>query len=132
MHRLGRIVTLSGVPGSCQIEEVSHDGRAVLGEDALRMELDPMDRERAVGQPHDQPIAGFGRDVEIRRTGGPVDDQGMITRGAQGAVDAPEDSASLMVDLRYLPVHRGGRSHDRAAENLSDGLQPEADAEYRD
>ena len=39
---------------------------------------------------------------------------------------------SSMLDIGDLAVHRQGARDDGAAENLADGLQPEADAEDRD
>src|SRR5262249_59073093 len=61
------------------LEEVLQNLVAVLRGDALRMELHAMDRQALVAQPHDD-LAGLGRDLELGRQAGPVDDQRMVTR----------------------------------------------------
>ncbi len=120
------------VPRARQIEEVAHDRDAVLGQDALRVELHAVDRQGAVRQAHDQAVAGLRRDGEVGRAIVPLDDQRVIARGLEGAVDAAKHRLAAMLDLRHLAVHRQGRARDRAAEGLPDGLQAEADAEGGD
>src|SRR5215831_6347206 len=52
------------VPGRRDVEEVPQDQVPVLGRDALGMELDAVHRIVRVREPHDQPVAGLGRDGE--------------------------------------------------------------------
>ena len=49
------------------LQEVGHHGVAVVGEDALGVELHTFDVEFAVAHTHDHPVAGFCGDLE---TGG--------------------------------------------------------------
>ena len=64
----------------------------------------------SVRQPHDQAVAGLGRDGEVRRAGVAVDDQRMVARRAEGAVDAAEHRLAAMLDPRPCRASAGARA----------------------
>ena len=51
-------------PSLRKIQEIPQDRGAMLGGDALRVELHAMHRQLAMRQRHDQPVAGRGLDLE--------------------------------------------------------------------
>src|SRR5690606_5197472 len=55
------------VPARGDIEEVAHHGRAMLGEDALGVELHPVQRQPAVRHAHDETVLALGSDGKVRR-----------------------------------------------------------------
>ena len=52
----------------------------MLGRDALGMELHAVDRQVAVGDPHDEPVIGLGRHLEVARAGVAGDDERVVAR----------------------------------------------------
>src|SRR5580704_10369392 len=94
------------------------------------MELHAVDGQRLVAQAHDD-VAGLGRDFEVLRKAGAVDDQRMIARCLEGRGHVLEHALALVLDAGKLAVHGGGRAHHLAAEHLADRLMAEADAEQR-
>src|SRR5262249_17799378 len=128
-HLAPRTPVAVGVPGSGQVEEILQNDVAMLGRDAFRMELHAVHRQGLVREPHDQSVIGFGHGRQLVRHGGAIDDQRMIARGLERAVDAAEHAAALMLDRRQLAMHRDRRPHHLAAEDLPDRLVAEADPE---
>src|SRR5262249_43517854 len=63
-------------------EEVREELLPLQREDRLRVELHPFERRSAASppQPHHEIVVGLGGDLERRRHGGSLDDQGMVSR----------------------------------------------------
>src|SRR5579871_5874195 len=95
------------------------------------MELDPVDRTIAVSHRHDEPVFGLRAHLELIRRGLALDDERVIARRLERAVQAAKDALSVVGDAGNLAVHRLTGAHDLAAEGLSDRLMAEADAENR-
>src|SRR5436190_17745912 len=95
------------------------------------MELNAMNRKRAMSKPHDQAIVGLGRHRKLLRQARPFDHQRMVARGLESPVDAAEYPVAGVLDLGELAVNLDRCAHDVAAECLSDRLMTQADAEHR-
>src|SRR5579883_3266785 len=121
----------SGVEGAGEIEKIAQHDAAMLGENALRVELHAVNRRRAMRETHDQAVLGLGGDFEFRRRRFAVDDQRVIARRLERAVDAAKHAASIMRNARQLAMHGQGRADDLGAERLADRLMAETDAEDR-
>ena len=111
-------------------EEVADQLVAGGGEDRLGVELDPLDVELAVAQPHHQAVVGLGGDLEHLGHRGPVDDERVVAGGLERLGQPGEHAAVTVVDERGLAVHDLRRPDDVAAVHLADALVPEADAEH--
>src|SRR5260370_19494381 len=81
--RLRRLLVLRRRMLAGDLEEVLQDLVAVLGGDALGVELHAMDGQRLVAQAHDD-VAGLGGDLKLARKARAVDDQRMITSRLEG------------------------------------------------
>ena len=81
---------------------------------------------------HDQPSSVSAVTSSVVRQAVALDDQRVIARRLERAVDAAEHACAAVADLGELAVHRQRRAHDLAAEGLADRLMAEADAEDRD
>ena len=90
-----------------------------------------MNRQRAMLHRHDQPVVGFGGDVQAVGEGGTVDDQRVIAGGLEGLWRSLENTLAGVGDHRQLAVHELRRAFDMAAKGLADRLMAEADAEQR-
>src|SRR5262249_1264295 len=113
-----------------KVEEVGEQGMAVLGGDALRVELHAVYGKRLVLEAHDDAV-GLGRDLEVGRKAAALHDEGVIARDLEFPGQALEDALAGVADSGKLAGHRNGRAHAPAAVDLADGLVPEADAEDR-
>ena len=104
---------------------------AVLGGDALGMELHAVHGVALVLHAHDEAVGGLGRDLERVGQARALDDQRMVARRREVLRDAVEDALAGMVHLGSLPCIRRRRADDPAAIGLADRLVAEADAEDR-
>src|SRR5262245_61684658 len=78
--------------GAGDLQEVLQDLVALLRRDALGVELHAVDRQRAVLHRHDQPVVGFGGDVQAFRQSRAVDDQRVIAGRLEGLGRSLEDA----------------------------------------
>src|SRR6478735_8654915 len=86
--------------GSVQGEKVLENLHATLGGDGLRMELDPVNREFFVLQPHNFPLRSLGGDLEAVRQAGALDQKGMVAGGGERRGQAGEDTLGGVLDGR--------------------------------
>src|SRR5579883_2979637 len=86
----------SGVERAGETEEIPQDHAAVLGKDALGMKLHAVHGRRSMRDAHDEPVFALGGDFEFGRRGFAIDDQRVITRREERAVDAAKDAAPIM------------------------------------
>src|SRR4029078_2836366 len=103
----------------------------MVGGNALRLELHPMDALRLVLQTHDDAVIGLGRDLETFGQALALYDQRMVARRRELVRHMAEDAFRLVVDIRHFPMHQPGRTDHLAAKGLTDRLMPKADAEDR-
>src|ERR1035437_6679173 len=129
-RRCARFPSMLLIPGGGEIEKILQHQMAVLGGDALGMELHAVHRQARMRETHHQAIVGFGIDGQLARHAGAFHHQRMIARGVERPVDAAEHAGAGVLDLEHLAVGRR-RAHHFAAERLPDRLMPEADAEDR-
>src|SRR5262249_61150566 len=94
-----------GVPRRGDVEKVAQDQVPVLGGDALGMELNAVDGEAAVREPHDEAAVGLGGHAELVRQACALDHQRMVARGLERPVDAAKDAVALVLDLGELAMH---------------------------
>src|SRR5215208_7875966 len=94
------------------------------------MELHALDLEAAVAQTHDDAVGGGGRDFEAVGQALALDDERVVARGLEAVFEPLEDRPAVVANLGRLAVDGRGAAHDAPAENLPDGLVPEAHAEH--
>src|ERR1700722_8165964 len=123
--------TVRGVPLRGDLEEIPQQQMAMLGSDAFRMKLYPVNGKPLVSKSHDQSVVGIGGRSELRRQALALNHERMITRGFERRIDAAKNPAAVVTDVGKLAMNRLGRAHDLAAERLTDHLMAEADAENR-
>ena len=102
----------------------------MLARDAFGMKLHAVNGPVAMRNRHYQAVVGLSRDLEILGRGRPVDHEGMIARGVKRAVHPAKQAARIVRNPRDLAVHGKRRAHHPSAEDLTDRLMAEADAEY--
>src|SRR5258708_10395044 len=102
--RLRRLLVLLRRMLAGDLEEVLQDLVAVLGGDALGVELHAMDGQRLVAQAHDD-VAGLGGDFEILWETGTVDDPRMLARGLEGGRDVLEHALAFVLPARSPTMH---------------------------
>src|SRR5947209_17050447 len=90
-----------------------------------------MYRMRRMRQAHDEPVVGFRRDLEWLRQVLALNNERMVARRKERAVDAAEYRAALMADDRAFAVHRDGCTRDDAAICFADRLVAKAHTEDR-
>ena len=78
---------------------------AVLGEDALRMKLDPLDTKRLVTNTHDQSIRRLRCDGQTRRECVDSSDKRVVSNNKKLFWNLAEDTECIVVDGRGLPMH---------------------------
>ena len=120
-----------GIPLRGYVEKILQDQVAMLGGDALGMELHAVHRIAAVVHPHDQGVGRFRCHFKILREVFAIDDERVIARRPERPVDAVEDTCAGLPDFGELAVHRNRRPDHAAAKSLADGLVAEADAKDR-
>src|SRR5262245_63787683 len=113
-----------------ELEEIGKQGVAVLGGDALWVELHAVHGMGAVLQAHNQP-AGFGRHRKVLGKALALHDQGVIARNLKPPGQSSEYTFARVADARELAVHWLRGAHDVAAVGLADGLMAEANAQDR-
>jgi hypothetical protein len=105
---------------------------AAVGQDRFGVELDAHHREVLVAQAHDDPVLGFGGDLQAVGDGRPVDDQRVVAGRLEGVGEVGEEAVTGVGDHRRLAVHHLAGPHDLSAVELADALVAQADAEHRD
>ena len=106
-----RRLALPGEP-----EEVREQVRAVGREHALGVELDALDRQRAVAEAHDDAVLGArGADVQVGGERRRVDHQRVVARGRERLGHALEQAGAVVDDLGRLAVDERRRADDRGA-----------------
>ena len=119
-------------PTSASARKFLQDAVAVLGLDALGMELDAVDRQARVAQAHDRAVGGARIDLELGRHGLGLGRQRMVAGGGERRRQVGEHAGPVVLDRAQLAVHHLPRAADRGAERLGDRLVAEADAQDRD
>src|SRR5262249_42577171 len=93
------------------------------------MELHAVNRVAPVVHPHDQVISRFRRYLNILREVLAFDDERVVARRPEWAIDAAEHPCAGLLDFRELAVDRDRRADHAAAKRLPDRLVAQADAE---
>src|SRR5262245_14165075 len=99
-----------GIPLRGYVEKILQDQVAMLGGDALGMELDTVNRVAAMMHPHDQMIRRFRRYLNILREVFAIDDERVVARRPERTVDAAEHTFAGLPDFRKLAMHRDRRT----------------------
>ena len=114
-----------------QFEEVLQQPLTLGSQNALGVELDAVDRELPVAQPHDLAFRRARVDFQaVRHAVGPYH-QRVVTRRLKGIRQPGEHSIRPVEDGRGLAVHQTPGAHHLPAEHLADGLVPQAHAQQR-
>ena len=104
---------------------------AVLGEEALGVELHAVDGQFAVAQAH-QFVAVLGPRRGLKHSRQRiVDHQAVVARGGERRRQPGEHAATIMADAAGLAVHQPAGALDHAAESLTDRLVAQAHAQQR-
>src|SRR5947209_6902728 len=118
--------------GLTHLHKVLQQFRSFRGEEALRVELDAVERPGAMADPHDFVFVGPGRDDEIGVLEGfPPDDQAVIAGRLEGIGKTPENPLAIVMDRRSLTMHDPIIANDFAAKYVAATLVPEANAQDR-
>ncbi len=127
----GRVAVICGRP-LLHFHEVFEQLRPLRRQEALRVELDAVQRPDAVTHPHDLALVRPGADLEIgvvERLA--LDDEAVVARRLERVGQAAEDALTVVVDRRGLAVHDADVAHHLAAEDVADALVAETDAQDR-
>src|SRR5438128_11671682 len=95
---------------------------AFFGQDRFRVKLDAADRVRAMAHTHDLAVVAFGGDLEAFGQACPLDDQRVVARRGQWALEPFEQSLAAMRHRRELAVHDTAGANDASPERLADRL----------
>ena len=111
--------------GPRQRQEIRKQERSVHGEEALGVELHAVERRIASARPapaqaHDLVLGRPRVDLELVAQRRPVDDQRVVSRRGERIGERLEDAASVVVDLRGLPVHQHAVPHHAHAVNIGE------------
>ena len=112
-------------------EEVAQQRVPLLAGNALRVELNSVDRQLIVAHRLDRLVLGARIDLQAIGQVGSVDHQRMVARDREGRRQAAEKRCPVVGDCRSLAVHHPRRPHDPATERLADRLVAKAHAEQR-
>ena len=93
------------------------------------MELDALDRVRAVAHAHDLSVRGPCGHVEL--VGNADGSEGVVAAGLDLGRETLEDPESVVLEHARLAVQERLRARDLASERLDDRLVAEADSERR-
>src|SRR5262249_54448007 len=104
-----------GIPLRGYVEKILQDQVAMLGGDALGMELHGVNCVAPVVHPHDQVISRFRRYLNILREVLAFDDERVVARRPEWAIDAAEHPCAGLLDFRELAVDRDRRADHAAA-----------------
>ena len=113
-------------------QEVLQQAVPGLGEDRLGMELDPLDGEVPVAQPHHHPVRRLGRHLQAAGQRRSFHDQRVVPGGFEGVGNTLVESRPAVADERRLAVHHLAGAHHPAAVQLADALVAEAHPEHGD
>lgn len=105
-----------------RFEEIAQHLMPVFRGDGFRMELNALNRQIAVLQPHDRSILKPGGDFKTGGQTGTLDDQRMIARRLKGRWQAMEEAAALMMHGTHLAMDDLLAAHDLATKRLTNGL----------
>src|SRR5919199_754295 len=102
-----------------ELQEVLEQVPTALGEDALRVKLDALDRALFVTNAHDHPVlSSAGHDEALRDRLGLYDER-VVTRRLEALRQAPVHPLAVVQDLRGLAVHGLGCAHDLSSVGLA-------------
>src|SRR5688572_31149943 len=105
----------------------------MLGQEALGVKLNALERQTAVAKAHDLIPVCPGGHLEIPLVEGPgPHDQRVVPRGGERAGNPREEAAAVVVDPVGLSVHQLRGAFDGAAVPVGDALVAQADAQGRD
>src|SRR6266508_3216332 len=110
-------------------EKVAQERLALAREDRLGVELDALDSEAPVAQPHDLADLGPRRHFEVFGQALVQHDERVVARRFEVLRKSLEDTAAVVVDARGLAVHLLAGAGHGASEGLADRLVPETDAQ---
>src|ERR1700722_9473797 len=119
------------VPGCGEVQKILQHQMAVLGRDALGMELHAMHRQVRMGEAHHHAVVGIGGHGELARHARTLDHQRVIARRLERRIDAAKNAGAVVADLRQLAVPLGRSAHHFPPKSIADRLMAEADAEDR-
>ena len=108
-----------------------HHGVAVLGEDALGVELHTPDRQFLVPQAHDFTLLRLGGDLQTVRQRLAFDNERMVARGDVGRGDVFEQVLAVVCHGGRFAVHHAVVHDDLTAEGMTDALVAETNAHDR-
>ena len=101
----------------------------MLGGDGFRVELHAVNGQLFVLQPHDGAVLEMRCDLQTVRQALAFDHQRMIAGGSKGRGQPLEQTLVGVVHLAHLAMHDLVAAHHLAAEGLTDGLMPKANAQ---
>src|SRR5262245_57853979 len=111
-------------------KEIAKDLWSLGRQEALRMELDAVQRPLPVPNAHDLSLLGPGGDLEVRVVECVLlDHEAMVARRFERAREPGEHALTVVVDRRHLAVHDPPIADHFAPERVADALVSEADAE---
>ena len=102
----------------------------MAGEKGFRVELDPVEREGAVLEAHDDAVFAPGGDFQVRGVG--RRHEGMIAGRPEGGRQTFEDAPPRMKNLVALAVHRDGGLDGGAPKDFVQGLVSQANPQDGD
>ena len=115
-------------------QEVANHLVAAVGEHALGMELNALNRQGAVTEAHDHRPGACGlrrasRDGEHGRERLFFNDEGVVASAGERGGQAGEDAFAVVLDGAGFAVHERARADHLAAESFTDRLVSQTDAE---
>src|SRR5580700_5252486 len=81
------------IEGAREIQKIAQYERAMFGENALRVKLHAIGRQRAMRDAHDHAVIRLRGDFEIDRRARALNDEGMVARRLERSVDAAKHAA---------------------------------------
>src|SRR5262249_21323402 len=116
---------------AAESEEILEEPRALLGQDALGMELHTPGLVLAMLESHDLAFGRPGDDFERWGQTLTPNQERVIARGRKGILEPGEQAAPLMNDLARLAVQDALGAHDLAAVHEAQTLMSETHAQDR-
>src|SRR6516162_11120650 len=124
-------MSASGPRTGAVLEEVTEQPRTLGRQDALRVKLHALDRERAVPHRHDLPLISARAHLEHCRQVRGFRDQGVVAPHLTRLRYPRKDRTRIVPHERGLAVHESAGTHDLAAEDLDDRLMTETHPQHR-
>lgn len=121
--------TLGTMHCESNIQEVSKESHPVFGGDGFRMELDAVDREGFVADPHNFTLVGGGGNLNAVRCRILVEEEGVVTGRAEILGDISEQAFPVVGNGGEFSVHDSVGADNAPPEVLTNALVPQANAE---